>query len=826
MRKIKIIAILTMLSFFSVSYASAQATDSGGSSPITLATVDIYRTKIISQKDNNLTIDFDISNGAGVQPGVKYSVVLMRGDINSQIMADQKVYGETLVLGPNTTVHKEIIYTAPSYLKGDFSVWVMSDNDRGLPLGQGLAGKITLNGSGQSVEILPSSCFLKIDGQANKKYTLAQGVDVAPTENLILVCNVQNNFPNAATVTPNFNTFYRVAFGDLIASAKQASFSMAAGQKETMEFPIPKVSKPQAYDVTLSLLDNNGTEISNELTAHYVLQGDSATIQNLGLDKNSYASGDIANVTFSWTPRADWFSGSRELQAQPPTSIPPNDVVVLTITSNSTACSDVYKQELSYDSMVNVGLKVPVKIDCPNPQVSFSLEDSSGNVLDREAFNLNNNPGLNNKVPSQPASANGNSMEKVALILVAVLLVISLVLVAVRKKKRNSLSVFLALIIFSGAVFSFGTRPAQARSFTSYTGCSLTMTIMGGGWKLITVASGWTDGVYDVGLDNDVYNPGASMLISGRTQGMPTCSNGDQNSGVIGAFDRVMPQGGGGDFLLFHYVQNGGGQTSGNLNTAASSTPGYHYVSFIGGTWDPNATPHSVSCGGSGTFGWDYRDHFEIGYTVLASPPPPQVCTPGTFDPVRCRVCDNGVWEADCVNYGSGTPLSDWCGCEKQCTGTNANPECIATCGPAATAYAAGSTGFSGAFCNQGRGNPSIVSPPNPVFPTTANPIVSWVCLDQDRGADSSTCTASLSAPVCTPSSSYQCLLTGSATCTDQTCGTTITSKSYGCFKVDTCPSATTPAANPALCVPNCSNSNQKITCPACSDPWKEVPSQ
>jgi hypothetical protein len=705
MRKIKIVAILMALSFFGASYASAQENAPGDSSLITLATVNIYKAKVVSQKDNNLAIAFDISNGEGIQPGVRYSVVLVSGEGNNQTVSDEKVYAEKLVLGSNETVHKEIAYTAPGYLKGDFNVWVLSDNDKGLPLTQGLAGKITLNGSGQFVNILPSSCFLKIEGEINKKYTLTQGVDVAPAENLILVCNVQNNFSNLVTATPNFNTFYRVTSGDLVASAKQASFSLAAGEKKTLEFSIPKASKPQAYDATLSLLDDKNAAISNNVTVHYVLQGNSATIQNLNLDKDSYIQGESAQVTFSWSGRADSFSGSRQRQNDLSLA---NNTVALTISSGSSACSDVFKQELTYDNMVNVALAVPIKTDCPDPKVSFILQDKDNNVLDKADYSLNDEKdGM--LAPQTTASSNSNALKRNSIILVVILLAISLALILVYKKRRNSVAMFLALAILSGAFFSLGARQVQADTFTSYTKCATKITTTNTWGITITVPTGWTNAVYAVSLDNPnyvtgdrmTYNDGDPMVITGRTKGIAECDNGDQAAGVDGYYSKISPnypdQLTKSDFNLFHWVSDDGGSLSGSKTRTVETTAGSYYISFVGLVYGPPhnsavGTPGTTICDGSVSQGWNYRDHYEIPYTVVTTPPPgcipDSACAshPVTWSGYCSGICDGGLGTESgtcsdgCLGTGHTTrsctndtpcPVIKRYGCVAGCAGAN-----------------------------------------------------------------------------------------------------------------------------------------------------------
>ena len=132
---IAITAVLALVLFLGTKKTLAQSTTENSKAAfgdpievITVATVNIYDAKIISQEGNRIKIGFDLDNREGVQPGIKYSVELIRteseGDDETQTVVDEKVYDEKVSLGENETVHREIEYTAPSYLSGDFTVYL------------------------------------------------------------------------------------------------------------------------------------------------------------------------------------------------------------------------------------------------------------------------------------------------------------------------------------------------------------------------------------------------------------------------------------------------------------------------------------------------------------------------------------------------------------------------------------------------------------------------------------------------------------------------------------------------------------------------------
>ena len=72
-------------------------------------------------------------------------------------MEDEIVYPEVLDLGENSKVSREVEYIAPSYLAGDYVLWVIAKNSDNLPLGQMPAGEIHLNGDRRYLEIVQIS---------------------------------------------------------------------------------------------------------------------------------------------------------------------------------------------------------------------------------------------------------------------------------------------------------------------------------------------------------------------------------------------------------------------------------------------------------------------------------------------------------------------------------------------------------------------------------------------------------------------------------------------------------------------------------------------
>jgi len=197
-------------------------------------------------------------------------------------------------------------------------------------------------------------------------------------------CVIKNTFANNVTVTPRFTTYYRTVFGKQVSSSTLSKITVPAGQPAPETFEIAKATDAQAYDAVLSLVDLQGLPLANTVIAHYVLHGDSATIQNMVFDKDFYQTGDTAKLTVFWTGPADDFPGSR---------ITPTDPSTLTahiaITNGSGgACANPYVGNLVTDA--NPGpvsvFSVSIMNTCTNPHADVALQNASGTVLAEHTF--------------------------------------------------------------------------------------------------------------------------------------------------------------------------------------------------------------------------------------------------------------------------------------------------------------------------------------------------------------------------------------------------------------------------------------------------------
>jgi hypothetical protein len=415
----------------------------------------IHDVTVAPGHDNgSYAIGFSINAGPGPSTSFKYGIELVpvdNGAPDYSMIADEKIYDETVTATAGQTINRNIDYTPPTSLSGTYRMIVETKNESGLPLASAFAEDITLN-SQQSVGISidPASCFLSVENSPTH-YNLTQGVDILSSEALHLSCAVTNlSKTSPIDATAVFNTNQRNSFGGVatVNSLKVQSVHLYAGQSETVVIDIPKPANPQAYDTTVVLSTSNLIS-SNPIIAHWVLHGDSATVQYVSLDKQSYDRGDTVTATFNWTGSASSFSGSRLGTSSTITSY--------VATANICDASQTINLDPSSDS-AKVSLAIPAS--CAKPVLTIGISAN-----DNEPTTLATPIPMNVTLAPIPEN-NNNILYEICAVIVAGIIAMLLGIVAIKLKKHKVIAMLLAIVSVTavGAV-----HPAQAATSTTYT---------------------------------------------------------------------------------------------------------------------------------------------------------------------------------------------------------------------------------------------------------------------------------------------------------------------------------------------------------------------
>jgi hypothetical protein len=682
---------LSVLAFvLFISHANAQgsaqlsANQSAGKTAM-VATVNIYNSKIIKQDGDDITVGFDINNREGSQPDIHYAVQLV--DKSDRSVAYENIYDKAVVLNANDTVHEEVSFTASSYLEGTYEVWIISRTSNGLPLGQGIAGTVSLEGTGQYVEISVNSCFLTLyDSKSQTKYTLLQGVDISPQETVLLNCAVTNHFQKSVTVSPVFGTYWRSAFGEEVRTnnPQQSSITLSSQETKNVQFILPKAGEPQSYDVFMSLNDAQGNDVSNSIDAHYVIQGASATIQNLTLDKNYYAKGDTAEVSLFWTGSADSFTGARG-QA---TSLDSTTLAIAIKNASGDSCIAETNEDISNQTQSGIlSFKIPVTQDCLNPHVLASIKDNNGTILDTADFSL-----TSQNVPHSSATlVSHNSLIKIkeiiitaAALLALIPLAVSLVIFIKKRRTGNYSKVILLLLLFGGSLF-VSTGQAKADTFWVYP-VTTTGYDVGSGQN-----ESYSPAMYSVGLDKPAYAPGGTITATASTMVQSTCTNVWAAQEAAVAFNTTnatlyAASAAMGTVAFDNEANNG------SASGPAQTTPGGYSAVFQGGAFGMNCTySNGVSNCLNGGFG--LGGGYSMPYTVAASTCNPSSVTNGTVNQSNCTItCNSGYTLSGSSCVAVQAPVGECCSqwgysctftgySDKACTQKTGggSPECISS---------------------------------------------------------------------------------------------------------------------------------------------------
>lgn len=458
---------------------------------VLVSDVNFNEAFVAEQNGNNLAINFSISSQKTAESNIHYVVELLKNSENenadSNEVIDRKVYEEKFSLSAGEVIQKGLQYQAPEYLKGKYSVLVYAENDSGMILSFIKAGDVELTGNGQFLEI--SDCYLTVNGEKTGDrdgYFSKEGVDIKKGEVLTVNCEAINNFGNNQSVKPFFKTTRRSLTGDSVEAVELPNevVNFKAGEKKTINFELPQVSIPQAYEVTMSLKNSEGKIISNNVYLHYVLAGESATIQNVRLDKTGYRAGELAEISVFLTGSADSFEDSRTGG----TANSRTKFRLEVVNDENVACINPIEREINIQESF-FALKEKVLVNCINPRVEISLSNQDG-LLDERQYSFTSTEIEKNQVAGiyQKENVSVDKIKWIVLSMVILLLIIFLILVLMILKNKNdnsggnkiggsTLRSLALLFLLGGTFLFFDTKDVFAAKYCNGAKNALCVTV-------------------------------------------------------------------------------------------------------------------------------------------------------------------------------------------------------------------------------------------------------------------------------------------------------------------------------------------------------------
>lgn len=718
--------------------------------PVRVATVNVQNLQLLKQEDNVFTLEFNLSNREGVQPKIVYAVNLTRKTgvedeaAAEAAIADKHVYNDLINLGENQSVRKQITYEAPDFLKGEYSLEVEARNPDGMPFGTSeVPGTIFLYGNGEGIQVDSESCSLTVEGEnPQKRYSLDQGVDISSEETLVAHCTLANTFLSVRSVTPLFETRYRSAFGKIVATNKQESVSMSPGESQiSFERPLPKVKDPQAYDAVLTFVDDRGKPLSPPVAFHYVLRGESATIQNVTLDRNSYKKGDIAAATFFWTGSADNFVGARGESSGGLEGV--NLSLILTDTISGACSAELVSEVDLTDSRSGVkDFPLPITADCFEPRAAAKILDGNGRVLAENTYEFGSGA-LGSKSRESELGADKPisrvSIARAAVVGIVILPILIGLAYLAQKRRRNGLKIILALVLTGG--FLGGSRDASADTFLVRT--------------VLEQPSHYMDNTFSVNLDKPVYSVGEQMRVTGRYVSS-ACNNGWDVTAIESGLTHVKL-----DATINSITQTilEKNRDMNEYRCAAARIP----VGCASPSCRPSVPARSLYCGPAQALYPSSATGFYGAFCQSGAVTNPREGISAASFPAPGGSVEWGCFKVPDVSGNKNFPADSspgdytanffglgefymWGVYRYSNSGTASIPYRVISgredgkCGPAAQIYPSAAAAFSGVFCN------SYYQPsPTPRFPLAGRSI-SWICRGYGPGSKSDNCTAEVQA--------------------------------------------------------------------------------
>ncbi|HRY82599.1 MAG TPA: hypothetical protein P5232_02780 [Candidatus Moranbacteria bacterium] len=528
-----VLLLLTLVSSAIFSFgANVQAiTASEQPESLTYATVAkmiFQNVKIVSQDEDKLKINFDLTNkDKFVQPETKYYFELVQENKKGeQIIIDYEMFPEAVTLSPNQSVSRQIEYDIPDYLEGKYQLWLKAGNSFGLPFSFKKISDLNLKNSSRSAYLDSSKCYLQIkeDNDVRKKYALNENVVLKAEENLILNCLIKNNFNQEISLNPKFETFENGYAGSPSEQENNSNLpiTLAAGEKKQVSLIVPKAELSHIYGTALTL-QKEGNDFSNKIIFYYALIGQGASINNFKLDKDNYKKGEIAQASFirSYLTNSSSYDNSRKISLK----IPENKtyLALQIIGEKNQPCSELIQKELSSKNNLT-SLEIPIIRDCQEFEAKIIIKNEKGDVITDQKISFTsqerkNNIENTNDIENKKEDSQVEKTETTGTILSVIMLIIILVglvilLWVIRRKIKNGRNGFFTIFVFlfvAPALFFAKTESAKAGDY---------VTIMSSLPSCIGVF-----GNADVDLFE--YEPGEEIKVYGRiyaggTYSLPT----------------------------------------------------------------------------------------------------------------------------------------------------------------------------------------------------------------------------------------------------------------------------------------------------------------
>jgi hypothetical protein len=434
-----------MLSAVFCGVANAQSTTSVmESQPSFQLPIDINNARIVTQKDRDFVISFDlINNTIDNFPQMKYALHLMKVYSSSSYdIVDEKVYDSDTfsITSQYSSTSKTISYSVPQALPaGNYSLSIDIGNNSGYIFNSFYFGNIEIKSNSTSpIEIIAVSCHRYVSNKLHQSGLLY----INATDTLAVKCQVKNSSSKDVIVLSKSETRYDNPFGDIAStnSINPEQISIKPGLND-ISINLPVGSIPRGYYVSYVLSSLDGQKLSKGDSFNYLIKGLQGMIESTIFDKSFYKAGDVASLSILVPIYND------------ANQIPIQGTLIINVSSNSKdSCSATTTTQISSKKSI---LNIPINItkDCYNPTaqivLSTKIENGKEINLDKKDFKV--------ITPENYLPKNNNVL---FMIIFAILALIIVTLLIKFIGRRRGITMFMILFI---TATSFGfTRNVSA----------------------------------------------------------------------------------------------------------------------------------------------------------------------------------------------------------------------------------------------------------------------------------------------------------------------------------------------------------------------------
>jgi hypothetical protein len=339
-----------------------------------------------------LTAQMVIQGGSEPISNLSYHIDFFgQSDDESKSLIREHVaaFDDRINLAAGERLVRDITVPIPPALSGDITIIaVLGSAASGRVIGTTPPASFTSFNSTGGVIIDEGTCYLTLNTTDTPRYNLTQGVDIDPSETIALTCTIENTTTSELTVTPRLITHKRSLLGDMVDDRNGSeSITIGAMSTTTASFPLTHQTVAQSYRVLVDLTSDTGLE-STAFTAHYVISGNSATIQDLSVTNTSPRAGEEIEMILTYTGRADVFPESRF-----DTTNLSQQLLFANIQLQNTdgqVCGDIVRESLFTEEVLNTHtIKYTVTADCDSFTAVVFLDDNNGNTLATNEFTFN-----------------------------------------------------------------------------------------------------------------------------------------------------------------------------------------------------------------------------------------------------------------------------------------------------------------------------------------------------------------------------------------------------------------------------------------------------